>query len=62
MNSDGGLLGFTLFGTFLVPILISIVSLLLLYGVVRVAVARGLRDHQLWMERNRPTITPPPGF
>ena len=62
MNPDGEFLGFTPFGTVIVPVLISILALLLIYGVVRVAVARGLRDHQLWMERNRPTITPPPGF
>ncbi|AYF98652.1 hypothetical protein D7I47_10550 [Protaetiibacter intestinalis] len=30
------------------------IALLLLYAVIRVGVARGLRDHQLWMERNRP--------
>jgi len=45
-------------GYILIPILLWIVgtaiALLLLYGVVRVAVARGLRDHQLWMERMRP--------
>ena len=29
-------------------------GLLLLYGVVRVAVSRGLRDHQKWMEKHRP--------
>lgn len=48
------------------------VVLLLIYGVVRVAVSRGLRDHHKWMEKNRtegpvgrravdspfPTITP----
>jgi hypothetical protein len=33
--------------------------LLLLYCVIRVAVARGLRDHQLWMEKNRPAIGKP---
>ena len=53
MNPDSGFLGLTLFGTLLIPILISIVSLLLLYGIVRVAVARGMRDHQLWMEKHR---------
>ena len=53
MNPDTGFLGFTLFGAILVPALIAIVSLLLLYGIVRVAVARGLRDHQLWMEKHR---------
>lgn len=43
---------------FLIPILLWLVGvaivLLLLYGVIRVGVARGLRDHQLWMERMRP--------
>jgi len=29
-------------------------ALLLLYGVIRVAVGRGLRDHQKWMEKHRP--------
>jgi len=53
MNTDSGILGFTVFSTLLVPVLVSIVSLLLLYGVVRVAVARGMRDHQLWMEKHR---------
>ena len=33
----------------------SCFALLALYGVVRVAVSRGLRDHQKWMERNRPS-------
>jgi uncharacterized membrane protein len=56
MNPDNGLLGFTLFGTILIPILASCIGLLLLYGVVRVAVARGLRDHQLWMEKHRPGL------
>ena len=52
MNIDPAL------GSFLLPIVIYIVGiaimLLLLYGVIRVGVARGLRDHQLWMERMRP--------
>lgn len=46
----------------LLPILLYVVGvaiiLLLLYGVIRVGVARGMRDHQLWMERYRPQ-TPP---
>ncbi|TFB58966.1 hypothetical protein [Cryobacterium sp. Sr3] len=29
-------------------------ALLLLYGIIRVAVARGMRDHYLWLEKNRP--------
>ena len=28
-------------------------ALLLIYGVVRVAVSRGLRDHHNWLEKNR---------
>ena len=28
-------------------------ALLLLYGVIRVAVARGMRDHHKWLEKNR---------
>jgi uncharacterized membrane protein len=46
----------------LAPILLYLVgiaiTLLLLYGVIRVGVARGMRDHQLWMERNRPQAPP----
>ncbi len=38
----------------LIPIIGACIALLLLYGVIRVAVARGLRDHYLWLERNRP--------
>jgi len=53
---------FTIFGAILIPTLISILALLLLYGVIRVAVTRALRDHQLWMERNRPTYNEPPRF
>lgn len=34
------------------------ITLLLLYGVIRVGVARGMRDHQLWMERYRPQHPP----
>lgn len=61
MNTDE-LVGYAMFQALLVPLLLSIIGLLILYCIIRVAVARGLRDHQLWMERNRPTITPPPGF
>ena len=43
---------------FLIPILMYLVGvaivLLLLYGVIRVGVARGMRDHHQWLERNRP--------
>ena len=38
----------------LVPVVGTCVALLLLYGVIRVAVARGMRDHYRWMERNPP--------
>jgi len=38
----------------LVWIVVPCLVLLLLYGVIRVAVARGLRDHQRWMEKHRP--------
>ncbi len=39
---------------FLLSVLGAALALLLLYYVIRAAIARGLRDHQLWMERNRP--------
>lgn len=43
--------------TLLYPLLAWIISgsaaLLLIYGVVRVAVSRGLRDHHHWLEKNR---------
>ena len=43
----------------LIPILLYVVgvaiSLLLLYGVIRVGVSRGMRDHYQWVERTRPT-------
>lgn len=32
----------------------ALVSLLLLYVVIRIAVAGGLRDHYKWVERQRP--------
>ena len=42
----------------LIPILLYLVgvaiSLLLLYGVIRVGVSRGMRDHYQWVERMRP--------
>ncbi|TFD86469.1 hypothetical protein E3T61_16305 [Cryobacterium lactosi] len=41
-------------------VIVPAVGLLLLYGVVRVAVSRGLRDHQKWMEKNRPGGWAPP--
>jgi hypothetical protein len=46
----------------LAPILFYVVgvaiALLLLYAVIRVGVSRGMRDHQRWMERNRPQAPP----
>lgn len=38
----------------LIPILMTIAALLLLYGVVRVAVSRGLRDHHRWLQSQAP--------
>ena len=42
----------------LIPILLYLVglaiALLLLYGVIRVGVSRGMRDHYQWVERTRP--------
>ena len=35
-------------------IVLPCLALLILYSVIRTAVARGLRDHQRWMEKNRP--------
>ena len=41
-----------------IPILLSIVGFVILYLVVRSAVRGGLRDHQHWLEKNRPTHAP----
>ena len=42
----------------LIPILLYLVgaaiTLLLLYGVIRVGVSRGMRDHQHWLDRMQP--------
>lgn len=38
----------------ILSVVVPCIALLLLYGVIRVGVARGLRDHQQWMEKNRP--------
>jgi hypothetical protein len=35
-------------------------TLLVLYGIIRVAVARGMRDHHLWLEKHRPNGPQPP--
>jgi hypothetical protein len=44
------------------PLLVWLVgialTILVLHTLIRSAVGRGLRDHQLWMEANRPQ-TPP---
>jgi uncharacterized membrane protein len=56
---DYSFYGLPLLYAILVAVIPTVIALLLLYGVVRVAVARGLRDHQLWMEKNRPTAGPP---
>jgi hypothetical protein len=47
---------FQIFGTYtiIVSVILPCVGLLILYSVIRVAVARGLRDHQVWMEKYRP--------
>lgn len=38
----------------LLPLLGAIVGFLILYGIIRVGVSRGLRDHHRWLELNRP--------
>jgi uncharacterized membrane protein len=57
-NDLGTVFGLTTFGVVFIWIITVIPILLLLYGVVRVAVSRGLRDHQKWMEKNRPVAPP----
>lgn len=42
-----------LYGIIIFPMIGICLLLLLLYGVIRVAVAGGMRDHQIWMEKNR---------
>jgi uncharacterized membrane protein len=71
-NDLGSWFGLTTFGVVFAWIITVIPIMLLFYGVVRVAISRGLRDHQLWMEKHRPNaalrapdagqapITPPP--
>ncbi len=39
----------------LLPLLGAIIGLLILYGIIRVAISRGLRDHHKWLELNRPS-------
>jgi len=59
MNFDySSLLGGGLLLGIIGSLVISIVSLLVLYLVIRGAVRGGLRDHQHWLERNRPTQPP----
>ncbi|MHA6670219.1 hypothetical protein ACX3O0_15265 [Homoserinimonas sp. A447] len=38
----------------LIPLLITAVTLLVFYGLVRVAVSHGLRDHHKWTRRQPP--------
>lgn len=49
---------FQTLGTFaiIVWVVLPCLALLLLYSLIRTAVAQGLRDHQLWMEKNRPIV------
>lgn len=49
---------FQTLGTFaiIVWVVLPCLALLLLYSLIRTAVARGLRDHQLWTEKNRPLV------
>tara|TARA_B100000519_G_C14225774_1_gene429921 strand:- start:1548 stop:1769 length:222 start_codon:yes stop_codon:yes gene_type:complete len=42
-----------LLATSVAYVVVSVALALLLYGVVRVAVARGIRDHHRWLEKNR---------
>ncbi|WP_166865600.1 MULTISPECIES: hypothetical protein [unclassified Salinibacterium] len=35
----------------LIYVTLAALALLLLYGIIRVAVARGMRDHQRWLEQ-----------
>ena len=37
-----------------ISLLITAIVLLVSYGVIRVAVSHGLRDHHKWMRRNPP--------
>lgn len=54
----------------LIPILIVLVLIVILYWVIRLAIGRGLRDHQLWMEQRQPptppaerkSLVPPPSY
>jgi hypothetical protein len=45
----------------LLPILGACLSLLILYLIIRHAVSAGLRDHQKWLEKNRPPASAPMG-
>jgi len=40
----------------IVYIVLPCLSLLIFYAIIRVAVSRGMRDHQRWMEKNRPSL------
>lgn len=41
-------------------IVVPCLALLILYAIIRIAVARGLRDHQRWMEKYRPSLVNAP--
>lgn len=49
---------FQTFGAFAIImwVVLPCLALLLFYSLLRNAVARGLRDHQIWMEKNRPLV------
>jgi hypothetical protein len=40
-------------------VVLTALSIFVFYSIVRAGVARGVRDHQLWMERNRPANQQP---
>ena len=59
MNIDwSSLLGAGALLAIVIPVLLTIISFVILYLVVRAAVRGGLRDHQHWLEKNRPTHAP----
>lgn len=37
---------------------IVIVGIYIAYRIIRLAVSRGMRDHQMWMEKYRPDAPP----
>lgn len=42
----------------MIPLLITAVTLLVFYGLVRVAVSHGPRDHHKWARRQQPAAGP----